>query len=118
MLDIKRILMIIMVICYVNIAHAESCIMITDMDITDIKCDNHGVIDVKLLTTLSNEKRTIIVSSLKDGDAGFSVKLKNKYYDYKVSVTGGKLKINGDTKIKILPVDLPSEVLPPEGSCQ
>lgn len=95
-----------------NIAYADSCIMITESKITDINCSNNDIISINVLTTLSNEKRSLIVSSLKDGSCDFTIKLNKSNYKYKAVVDNGKLKITGSNKIKILPVDLPPEILP------
>ena len=115
-MKIKYILAAIVLICGIKPVFADSCIMISETSITDIKCKDCGIINVKPLLSLSNEKKSIMVTSLRDGQTELTIKIKNKSCCYKVTVSNGKLKICGDNKIKILPVDLPPEVLP-QGDC-
>ena len=115
-MKIKYILVTILLICAGRPVFADSCIMISETAVTDIKCKDCGIISVKPLSSLSNEKKSIMVTSLRDGQTELTIKIKNKSCCYKVNVSNGKLEICGDNKIKILPVDLPPEVLP-QGGC-
>jgi len=117
MLNIKRFLITIAVLCSANMVFADSCIMISESDITEIKCPQNSVICIKALTTLSNEKRSVIVTSLKDGECEFVLKIKNRSCTYKADVKNGKMTITGSSKIKILPVDLPPEAALPTEEC-
>ncbi|MCD8377209.1 MAG: hypothetical protein LUB59_00290 [Candidatus Gastranaerophilales bacterium] len=112
MIDLKRFLITVILLCSANFAYADSCIMIADSEIKDVKCNDTSIVCMRVLTTLTNEKRSIIVTSLKDGQTEFSVKVKSRYHCYKVKVCGSKLTICGDSTLKIMPVDLPAEALP------
>lgn len=106
----KNILIILVVLTSVNFAFADSYIMIAPTDITSVECENQKVVTFNILSTLLNEKKSVIVTSVSDGVANFTIKLKNKKCDYKASVQNGKLDIKGDRFIKILSVDLPPEI--------
>jgi hypothetical protein len=112
MIDFKRILIGIMFICSANIAFADSYIVVSDLPISDVKCEDSTIISIRALTTLSNEKKSLIITSLKDGSTQFTLTMKNKPYSYKVDVKNGVAQIKGDNVVKILPIDLPPEALP------
>ena len=76
----------------------EDCIITNDSKLTDIRIENHDVIDVFPLITVSNEKNTLIVHPLKTGRSNFSV-LKNDKNIVLFSV-----KVDSE-KTTILPVD-------------
>ncbi len=110
MLKLKRILITIIAACSMNTAFADSCIMITPANITKVDCANNNIVGFHVLSTLMNEKRSLIVTSISDGETSFAVHMKNRKCDYKATVHNGKLKIKGDNTIKVLPVDLPPEL--------
>ena len=116
-MKVKYLLAPILLICGVSTAFADSCIMISESPITEIKCKDSEIISVKPLSSLSNEKKSVMITSVKDGQTELTIKIKNKCYCYAVNVVNSKLTICGDNKIKILPVDLPPEVLP-QGDCK
>ena len=93
-----------------NSVFAQSYIMISPVDIVSVDCKNNKVLSFNILSTLNNEKRSLIVTSLSDGNAEFTVKLKTKKCGYKANVHNGKLGISGDKTLKLLPVDLPPEL--------
>jgi len=105
-------------ILFTNVAKAENYIMLSNESITAVECQNSGVISVKPLSTLMNDKRTIIISPLKDGVADFKVKLKNRTLGYKATVKDNKIEFKGNRVIKIVPLDLPPEILPQGDNCQ
>ncbi len=107
---IKYFLLIVIAICTVNYAFADSCILVSPADILKVECSNNNVVGFHILSTLTNEKRSVIVNSISDGEANFSLRLKNKKCDYKAVVKNGRLEIKGDKYIKVLPVDLPPEL--------
>lgn len=113
---IKYFLLIVIAICTVNYAFAGSCIMVSPNDITKVVCSNNNVIGYHILSTLTNEKRSVIINSISDGEADLTLELKNKKCNYKAVVRNGRLEIKGDKYIKILPIDLPPEVAPVEDS--
>lgn len=117
MINFKRFLITIVALCSANLAFADSYIMISDYDISEIKCNDESIVSVKALTTLSNEKKSLIVSSIKDGQTEFSIKVKNKIRTYKIDIKNDKITITGDKATKILPIDLPPEALPTTEEC-
>lgn len=108
---LKKTLCLLITMISVNFAFADSCIMISPVNILKIECPNNKVLSFNILSTLMNEKKSVVVSSLKDGEVTFSLKLKNKTCSYKAVVSGGKLNIKGDNYIKILPIDVPPELV-------
>lgn len=111
MVDLKRILITFLMLFCANFAYADSCIVISDMPITDIQCEDESVINVRSLVTLTNSRTSLIITSLKDGSTRFTLGIKNKPHVYKVNVQGGKIVVDGDNSIKVMPIDLPAEVL-------
>lgn len=109
-MDMRRILITIIMMLPFNMAFADSYIMISPNNITNINCTNNNVVSFNVLSTLMNEKKSIILTSLSDGTASLTVNLKHKKCDYKIVVKNGKMDIKGDKFIKILPVDLPPEL--------
>jgi len=107
---LKRFVIIFMSMMSVNFAFADSCLMVAPSNITKVECKNNNVLTLNILTTLAKEKKSVVVSSKQDGETTFFIYMKNKKCDYKATVSNGKLKIKGDSAIKILPVDLPPEL--------
>lgn len=95
-----------------NFALAENYIMMSNESITSVDCSNCGVICVKPLANIMNDKKTIIITPVKDGSAEFKVKLKNRTLTYKAVVKDGKIDFTGNRVIKIVPLDLPPEFVP------
>lgn len=115
MINLKRFFIIMTTMfVFANFVFADSYIMIADGPITEIKCPDNCVASVNVLTTLTNEKKSLIVTSVKDGESEFTIKVKNKCHCYKINVCNGKMQICGSNAVKILPVDLPPEALPEE----
>ena len=106
----KRLTIIFMSMMSVNFAFADSCLMVAPSNITKVECKNSNILKINILSTLMNEKKSAIVTSLSDGETTFALYMKHKKCDYKATVHNGELKIKGDSAIKILPVDLPPEL--------
>lgn len=106
----KRLTIIFMLIMSANFAFADSCLMVAPSDITKFECKNNNIVSMNILSNLLNEKKSLIVSSISDGETSFVIYMKHKKCDYKATVSNGKLNIKGDNAIKILPVDLPPEL--------
>lgn len=114
----KNILFITVLMLFsANLVFAENYIMMSNESITAVECSDCGVICVKPLATLMNEKKTIIITPIKDGSAEFKVKLKNRTLTYKAIVKDGKIDFTGNRVIKIVPLDLPPEFLPQDDGC-
>ena len=99
-----------MLLC-ANTVFAQSCIMVSPSEITKIDGGDNNVVEFHILSTLMNEKKSVIVSSKSDGETSFAIYLKNKKCDYKAKVCGDKLEIKGDKTIKVLTIDLPPTAL-------
>ena len=106
---LKRIIITILTMMSVNYAFADSCLMVSPSGISKVECGNNEIISCHVLSSLLNEKKSLIVTSKKDGETTFSVYLNNKKCDYKATVKNEKLEIKGDKTIKILTIDLPPE---------
>lgn len=102
----------VLMILSTNFAFAENYIMMSNESITAVECSNCGVICVKPIATLMNDKKTIIITPVKDGTAEFKVKLKNRTLTYKAVVKDEKINFSGNRVIKIVPLDLPPEFVP------
>lgn len=101
-----------------NFAQAENYILLSNEPITKVECVNSGVISVKPLTSLMNEKKTLLISPLKNGTGEFSIKLKYRTLNYKAIVKDGKIEFKGNSFLKIVPLDLPPEILPQNEECK
>ena len=96
----------------INFAYADSCIMLSPVTITKVECGSANFIKFHILSTLDNDKKSIILTSVKDGEGSFAVRTKNnKKYEYKASVKDNCLEIKGDSLIKILKIDIPPELI-------
>lgn len=95
-----------------NLVLAENYIMLSNEPIVKVETPNSSVICVKPITSLLNEKKTLIITPIADGTAEFKVKLKNRVLAYKATVKDGKIDFQGNRVIKIVPLDLPPEMLP------
>ena len=102
----------VLILFSTNLAFAENYIMMSNESILSVDCSNCGVVAVKPLATLMNDKKTVIITPLKDGTAEFKVKLKHRTLSYKAVVKDGKIDFSGNRIIKIVPLDLPPEFVP------
>ena len=106
---LKSILLAGLMFAGMNISYAESYIMISPENITEVECPNCDIIDIHVLNSIMNDKKSVIVTSVGDGSSHFALKLKNKRCDYKAVVSKGKMEIKGDSHVKFMPIDLPPE---------
>lgn len=106
---LKSILLAVLMFAGMNISYADSYIMISPENITEIECPNCDIIDIHVLNSIVNDKKSAIVTAVGDGSSHFAFRLKGKRCDYKAVVSGGKLEIKGDSYIKFMPIDLPPE---------
>jgi hypothetical protein len=88
----------------------EDCIIISDGKLTDIKIEDNSIIDVFPLTTIMNDKNTLIIHPLKTGITRFCVLKNGKDLAlFSVNVSETDTCINGSKGFEILTLD------PPEG---
>lgn len=90
-------------------AHAfEECVITTKGKLTDIKIENNQIINVYPLITIMNNKNTLFVKPLKEGETNFSV-LKNgkKIYNFNVKITENRTQIDDVEGFIIQTLDLP-----------
>ncbi|MCR5265839.1 MAG: hypothetical protein K6E29_04510 [Cyanobacteria bacterium RUI128] len=105
-----RILITLFALSSATSVFANNYIMVSPENITKVDCSNNNVINIHVLTTLTNDKKSVIVTPASDGETDFAIRLKGKKCDYKAKVSGNNLEIKGDKTIKILPLDLPPEL--------
>ncbi len=106
-----RILITLFAISSASTVFANNYIMLSPDNITKIECANNNVLNMHILSTLTNEKKSVIVTPAGSGETNFAIYLKHKKCDYKATVNGDNLTIKGDKTIKILPLDLPPELI-------
>lgn len=105
-------LLVLILFVSVNMALANSCIIISPYNISRVESESSGFLNFHLLSTLDNTKRSVIVTPFQDGEGCFAIRLKNnRKCDYKACVKDGKLEIKGDTTLKVLPIDVPPELM-------
>ncbi len=108
----KKIFFVLMCLTLMNTAQAfEDCVITTDGKLTDIKIENHQIIDVYPLITVMNEKNTLIIRPLKEGQTSFSV-LKNgkERFSFNVEATKDKTSVSEVEGFDILQIDEPPKV--------
>lgn len=106
---LKIILLSGLIFLGIDTSYADSYIMISPDNITEVECPNCDIVDIHVLNSIMNDKKSVIVTATGDGSSHFALRLKSKRCDYKATVQGGKLDIKGDKYIKIFPIDLPPE---------
>lgn len=86
----------------------EDVIVTNNSKLSEIKVENHDVIDVFPLITVMNDKNTLIVHPLKEGQTKFSVlKDGKKTVEFSVKVEAEKTLISQEQGFDILPIDTP-----------
>lgn len=86
----------------------EDCIITTNGKLTDIRIQHNDIIDVYPLVTIENERNTLIVQPLKNGETKFSVVKNNKdKYVFNVKVDEEHTFIGDKDGFDILTVDCP-----------
>ncbi len=89
----------------------EDCVISTDGKLTDISIEKNDVIDVYPLITVMNERNTLIIHPLKEGETLFSVIKNGKdKYVFNVKITPGKTVIDPVEGFDILQIDEPPEI--------
>ncbi len=99
-------------------AYEDFIISIGDT-VAQIKNKNPELIDIQILTTLMNERDTIVVSSKKEGTGYFSIILENgRISNFKVDINEKNSEIQSKDKYNIFKIDdIAKEMeldLPPE----
>jgi len=89
----------------------EDCLVTTNGKMTEIRIENHDIIDVYPLITVMNDKNTLIVHPLKTGETRFSVLKNNKDIAlFHVKITPDETKIDDVKGYEILTLDGPPEI--------
>lgn len=119
---IKKILILLIISLSIQTAHAmEDCIISANGRLSDISIEKNDIIDVYPLITVMNEKNTLIVHPLKEGETSFSI-LKNgkEKVVFKVKVTPSNTFIEDVEGFDIMSLDNPPNIyeyeldIPPE----
>lgn len=88
----------------------ETCLITADGKLTDISVENHDIIDVCPIFTIMNEKNTLLVRPLKEGETRFCVLKNNKdKIMFTVKVEVNKTIIDDVDGFDILGIDEPPE---------
>ena len=86
----------------------EECIISTNGKLTDIKIENNKVVDVFPLITIMNNKNTLFIKPIQEGETSFSVLKNGKHsYSFDVKITKDKTEVNEVKGFKILTLDYP-----------
>ena len=86
----------------------EDCIITTNGKLTDIKIQHNDIVDVFPLTTIMNDKNTLIIHPLKDGATKFTVIKNNKdKFLFSVKVTDEQTEINANEGFEVITIDCP-----------
>ena len=88
----------------------ETCLITADGKLTDISIENNDIIDVCPIFTVMNEKNTLLVRPLKEGETRFCVLKNNKdKIMFTVKVEADKTTIDDVDGFDILGIDEPPE---------
>ena len=88
----------------------ETCLITADGKLTDISIENNYIIDVCPIFTVMNEKNTLLVGPLKEGETRFCVLKNNKdKIMFTVKVEADKTTIDDVDGFDILGIDEPPE---------
>lgn len=106
----KYLLIVLLIIFGLEAQAFQDYVIITNGTLTDINIENNSIIDVYPLVTIMNNKNTIFVQPLQEGQTTFSI-LKNRKekFIFDVNVETTKTTINNITGFEILAIDEPSE---------
>lgn len=86
----------------------EDGLITGDKKLSDIKIEDNSIIDVFPLYTVMNEKNTLIVHPLKEGNTRFSVLKGGKnIVVFNVNVTEDETKIDDVSGFEVLTIDCP-----------
>ena len=88
----------------------EDCVIMTDGKLTDIKIQHNDIVDVFPMITIENNKNTLFVHPLKEGQTKFTVLKNNKSkYLFNIKIVEVKTEINPVVGFEIFTVDCPPE---------
>ena len=106
----KLITSLILLITANNTFAYEACLITADGKLTDISIENNEIIDVCPIFTIMNEKNTLLVRPLKEGETRFCVLKNNKdKIMFAVKVEADKTTIDDVDGFDILGIDEPPE---------
>lgn len=89
----------------------EECIVTTDGRLTDIQIEDNQIIDVYPLITIMNNKNTLFVKPLREGETSFSVLKNGKYiHKFDVKVMNNKTEISETRGFSINSLDAPPQI--------
>lgn len=89
----------------------EDVIITNNSKLSDIKIEDHDIIDVFPLITIMNDKNTLIVHPLKEGKSEFAVlKDGKKLVKFSVKVEADETKIEPVDGFEILTIDYPPNI--------
>ena len=98
----------------------QDCIIESDGKLTDISIENNTIVDVCPIFTIMNEKNTLYVHPLKEGQTRICVLKDGKQkVMFNIEITENETKIDDVDGFDILTIDEPPEEIdidePPEG---
>jgi len=107
----KFIILLITFLCSTQVFAFEDCVISTNGKLSDIKIQHNDIIDVFPLITIMNDKNTLIVHPLKEGESKFTVIKNNKEkYLFNVKVNKDHTEINDVQGFEILTIDCPPDL--------
>ena len=103
----KKLLGFVLALTLIQPAFAYEDFIISIGDtVAQIKNKNPELIDIQILTTLMNERDTIVVSSKKEGTGYFSIILENgRISNFKVDINEKNSEIQSKDKYNIFKID-------------
>jgi hypothetical protein len=104
----KFLLTIALILFTMTLEVQADCLIMGEGKLTDIKIEDNSIIDVCPLVTIMNDKNTLVVHPLKDGNTRFCVLKDGKnIVMFNVKVNDGNVKIDDIDGFEVLSVDEP-----------
>src|SRR5574344_7559 len=108
---INKVLMLFILMLVATPAFAyENFILLSDGEISNVSVKDNKIISVEPVVTLTNEKKSAIITSLKIGNTEFSFNKGKRLVTFKVKVNQDKTVISNVAGVKFIPIDLPPQL--------
>lgn len=105
----KKVLLIVLIMFTTLQAYAfEECIITTGGKLTDIKIENNQLVDIYPLITVMNDKNTLFVKPLSEGETTFSVLKNGKHiHNFNIKISNNKTEISEVNGFYVQTLDAP-----------
>ncbi len=75
----------------------ENCIITSDNPITSVENKTPGIISIQEITTIMNDRNTVIIECLKEGSGEFTITSGGKESKFNIKISANKSEMKGST---------------------